>query len=52
MAYVTVDIVYSQAIPDLFTPGITTSTCCEGDEFLPCFVRHAANESPQIIWTV
>jgi len=28
MDYVTVDIVYSQAIPDLFTPGITTSTRC------------------------
>jgi len=28
MDYVTADIVFSQAIPDLFAPGITTSTCC------------------------
>ena len=28
MDYVTVDIIFSQAIPDLFTPGITTSTRC------------------------
>jgi len=28
MDYVTVEMVSSQAIPDLFTPGISTSTRC------------------------
>jgi len=39
MDYVTADIVFSQAIPDLFTPGITTSTCCAG-EYESIFEQH------------